>query len=240
MSLWSTCRGEQYRQFVEAAAWRVVEGQHVSSSRDLVDSIEEHDLLENLLEESKPTIVTDKHYLIFTPFRYPPLKYGSRFGSQYEPSIWYGSLDLQTAFSEVAYYRLKFFDDTLANLGFIEIPMTIFNAYLKSDNGVDLTRHPFSDYQDKISNKNNYEYSQALGADMRQSGIEVFIFLSARTRYAGKNIAAFTSAVFNMRNNQYVSTIQNWQCLANKNNIELTRWDVFSKERLVFSKDDFK
>lgn len=240
MSLWNSCEGETHRKKIEVQSWRIVEAQHISSSRDLVDSIEEHDLLEELLEASKPNIVTDKHYLIFTPFRYPPLKYGSRFGRSYEPSLWYGSMDLQTAFSEVAYYRLKFFDDTSANLGFSEIPMTAFNAYLKSNNGIDLTKYPFSDHQDKISNKKSYEYSQALGTDMRQAGIELFIFASARAKYIGKNSVAFTPDVFIKRDNHYVANMQNWQCLTNKNNIEFTRLDILSRERLSFFKEDFE
>ncbi len=246
MRLWNTCAGEKHRTHIETEAWRVVEAQHVSSSRDLVDSIEEHDLLEELLEESKPKIAkiaTNKHYLIFTPFRYPPLKYGSRFGRQYEPSLWYGSMDLQTVFSEVAYYRLKFFDDTTANLGFSEIPITVFSAYLKSSHGIDLTDHPFTDHQDKISSRQSYEYSQALGTDMRQSGIEAFIFASARAsktvKSMGKNIAAFTPEVFIKKDNQYVSNMTNWQCLANKNNIEFTRLDILSRERHSFSSVEF-
>ena len=240
MSLWAICEGNKHRKQIAVESWRVVEAQHISSSRDLVDSREEHDLLEELLEESKPKIAPDKHYLIFTPFRYPPLQYGSRFGRQYEPSLWYGSMDRQTAFSEAAYYRLKFFDDTSANLGFSEIPMTVFNAYLKSNNGIDLTDHPFTNHQDKISSKNSYEYSQVLGTDMRQSGIEVFIFASARTQSIGKNIATFTPNAFANKNNQYVSNIQNWQCLANKNNIEFNRLELLSRERLTFFKKDFE
>lgn len=111
MNLWALCEGETHQKKITAEPWRVVEAQHISSSRDLVDTLEEHDLLEELIEESKPSIAKDKHYLIFSPFRYPPLKYGSRFGSLYEPSLWYGSLELETAFAEVAYYRLQFFRD---------------------------------------------------------------------------------------------------------------------------------
>lgn len=109
MNIWALCEGNQFISSISVEPWRVVEDQHVLSSRDLVDSIEEHDLLEELIEESKPIIEKKKNYLIFTPFRYPPLKYGSRFGSTFEPSLWYGSLQLETAFTEVAYYRLKFF-----------------------------------------------------------------------------------------------------------------------------------
>jgi hypothetical protein len=61
-----------------ASPWRVVETQQDSSTRRLVDSAAEHELLEALLDESKPPVpdgCRGLHYLLFTPFRYPPLLY---------------------------------------------------------------------------------------------------------------------------------------------------------------------
>ena len=169
MSIWSECHGLKFRKVIDLNPWRMVEAQHISSSRDLVDNREEHDLLEKLLENSKPQIANNKHYLIFTPFRYPPLDYGSRFGTTFEPSLWYGSINLYTALAEVAFYRLKFFDDTSANLEYIEIQMTAFQTYIQTEKGIDLTEPPFNKYQDKISNKISYDYSQRLGTEMREA-----------------------------------------------------------------------
>ncbi|WP_133127184.1 RES family NAD+ phosphorylase [Legionella nagasakiensis] len=239
MSLWEDCEGRQYIKTIRAEPWRVVEAQHLLSSRDLVDTREEHDLLEELLEESKPDIKKDKHYLIFTPFRYPPLKYGSRFSHVFEPSLWYGSLELETAFAEVAYYRLQFLNSTAGDLGYIEIPMTAFKACLHTKKGIDLTLKPFMDYQENISNKKTYEVSQPLGAAMRQEGIEAFIFYSARTKASAKNIAAYTPDVFQKKNNHYVNNQQTWVCLASKHVIEFTRLDVFGKECLSFPEHFF-
>src|SRR3989338_8732342 len=115
MTLWSLCEGEKNIEPISVEPWRIVEAQHVLSSRDIVDSAYEHDILEALIEESKPKISTDKSYLIFTPFRYPPLKYCSRFGHVFEPSLWYGSLEVETAFAEVAYYRGLFLNSSEAN-----------------------------------------------------------------------------------------------------------------------------
>jgi hypothetical protein len=240
MSLWQFCCGEKFKKEIEVEPWRVVEAQHVSSSRALIDTREEHDLLEELLEESKPPIVMDRHYLIFTPFRYPPLKYGSRFGRPYEPSLWYGSIELQTAFAEVAYYRLKFFADTEANLEYIELPMTVFKTYIITKNGIDLTKDPFRKHQEKVSNKRSYEYSQPLGTDMREGGIEAIIYASARTRAIRKNVAVYTPEIFIRKNGQYIAKMQNWRCLANKNIIEFTRIEILERERWSFSKDDFE
>lgn len=239
MNLWRQCEGEKYIKAVQAEPWRVVEAQHISSSRDLVDTIEQHDLLEELLEESKPPVSKDKHYLIFSPFRYPPLEYGSRFGNKYEPSLWYGSLELKTAFAEVAYYRLKFFLDCEGDLEYIETPVTTFKCFISAHKGIDLTKFPFKQYTDKISNKITYEYSQPLGSAMRDAGVEAIIFYSARIS-DGKNIAIYTPDIFSQKKGQYISNQQNWICIAKKNLIEFTRLEILKKERLVFPLEFYK
>lgn len=240
MNIWAESEGIRLCESFDLEPWRMVEAQHISSSRDLVESREEHDLLEELLENSKQKIADNKHYLIFTPFRYPPLKYGSRFGNTYEQSLWYGSINLETALAEVAFYRLKFFADTSAELDYIEIPMTAFKAYVKAEKGVDLTSVHFEKYQDKISNKTSYEYSQRLGTEMREANIEVFIFTSARDKMLGKNVAAFTPDVFKMKENQYITDMQNWRCIANKNIIEFTRDEINCRKQHEFSLEEFQ
>jgi hypothetical protein len=240
MSMWSECRGINFRKFLQLEPWRMVESQHNSSSRDLVESREEHEILEELLEKSKPQIANNKHYLIFTPFRYPPLPHGSRFGNVFEPSLWYGSLNLNTAIAEVAFYRFKFFADTLANLEYIEIPMTAFRSYIITENGIDLTELPFKTYQDKISNKSSYEFSQRVGTEMREAKIEAFIFTSARDKNSGKNFAAFTPEVFKMKDMRYINNVQNWRCIANKNVIEFTRDEIMSRKLHEFTKEEFE
>jgi hypothetical protein len=240
MNIWNKCQGIKFCKTLDLNPWRIVEAQHVLSSRDLVESREEHELLESLLEKSKPKCTSFKHYLINTSFRYPPLKYGSRFGYSFEPSLWYGSINLETAFAEVAYYRLKFFNDTEADLGFIELLMTAFKAYIKTAQGIDLTEQPFKTYQDKISNKISYEHSQVLGSEMRKANIEVFIFTSARDLKGGKNVAVFTPEVFKQKNKQYITNMQNWRCIANKKVIEFSRDEVLHRSHQEFVMAQFQ
>src|SRR5436305_1171893 len=81
--------------------------QHRTATRKLVESDAEQHVLESLLEATKPPApeVHRLHYLLSTPFRYPPLPRGSRFESRWAPGVWYGSDALPTALAEVAYYR---------------------------------------------------------------------------------------------------------------------------------------
>jgi len=72
----------------------MVEAQHVTSTRKLVDSDEEQQILEKEIDHVKPTLPDDAefrgiHYLLSTPFRYPPLSHGSRFGTRHERSLWH-------------------------------------------------------------------------------------------------------------------------------------------------------
>ena len=93
----------------------------------LVTVVAEQQLLEQLIEEVKPRVRARTgrlHYLLFTPFRYPPLRHGSRFGARSEPGIWYGSESQRAAFAEVAYYRLLFLEASSANLGALEVELT--------------------------------------------------------------------------------------------------------------------
>ena len=95
-------------------AWRGVEAQHVVSTMRLVDSAAEQDLLEQLLEASKPALPATRqprHYLLLTPFRYRP-HHPSRFRPAHGRGQWYGAEALYAACAEVAYWRRRFILDS--------------------------------------------------------------------------------------------------------------------------------
>ncbi|MGQ0654347.1 MAG: RES domain-containing protein, partial [Betaproteobacteria bacterium] len=62
--------------------WRAVEWQHIAATTKLVDSQAEQEMLEDILEETKPPAPSGMgpmDYLLATPFRYRPPPGGSRF-----------------------------------------------------------------------------------------------------------------------------------------------------------------
>lgn len=75
---------------------------------------------------------------------------------------------------------------------------------------------------------------------MREAKIETFIFTSARDINFSKNVAAFTPEVFEMKENKYITNMQNWRCIANKNVIEFTRDDIKGRTHQEFSKREFE
>jgi hypothetical protein len=181
-----------------------VESQQRISTRQLVDSDAEHELLEALIEGAKP-IVPDEarggglHYLLFSPFRYPPLRHGSRFGRPDEPSLWYGSERLETALCEAAYYRLLLFDGSAADLLPNQVHRSAFQAAVRSGAGVDLCAAPFRAHAEAISSRTAYAASQRLGSEMRAAGVELFRYQSARDPGRGPNLALFTPRAFARR-----------------------------------------
>ncbi|KTD02720.1 RES domain protein [Legionella geestiana] len=234
MNLWQQLQGEAHIRPLSADPWRVVEAQHLSTTRFLVDSMEEHDLLEAMIESSKPAIEPSSDYLIYTPFRYPPLDYGSRFGSAFEPSLWYGSLALKTAFAEVSWYRRLFLAQTSAELGYVETLLTAFQTRLETESGIHLSEPPFHEHREVISAPHTYATSQTLGSAMREAGVEVFSYYSARSEEPAINIAAFTSQVFRRKNGQFIRNQQTWQCIASKDTAEITRISLDGKQRYRF------
>ncbi len=241
-SIWTRCAGASELRGYEAGAWRVVEAQHLVGTRKLVDSAEEQDALEALLDAGKPPLpavegVERLHYLLFTPFRYPPLRYGSRFGTRAERGILYGSERLPTAFAEVAYYRLVFLAGTEAELGPVMTELSAFRAAFGSDSAVDLTAPPFEAWADSISSPVDYAETQALGRDMRADGVTLARYRSARDRRHGVNIAVFSPSAILHRSPRGFET---WLCTTTPERVEMTRKHLLKKGTHCFLREGFE
>jgi hypothetical protein len=216
----------------------VVESQHQVSTRKLVDSADEQALLEQLIDGAKPPDHTGGrlHYLLFTPFRYPPLPHGSRFGRRRERGIWYGSLERRTAFAEVAYYRLLFLEGTHASLGTITTPLTAFRAALRTTRGIALDERPFDAFREVIASPTSYDDTQSLGEAMREAGVEAFTYPSARDANGGVNVAAFLPLVFGRAR---PTSLESWHCAASRERVDVTRGDYFRRETFSFARAQF-
>jgi hypothetical protein len=176
------------------------------------------------------------HYLLFTPFRYPPLPHGSRFGRRTERGIWYGSLDLRTAFAEVSYYRLLFLEGTHAKLGTVTTALTAFTADIRTARGIDLVMTPFDAYRREIASPTSYQSSQALGAAMREEGVEAFRYPSARDAEGGINVAAFVPSVFGKSKPKSLET---WHCSASREAVDVAQGDYFVRRRFEYRRGQF-
>jgi hypothetical protein len=216
----------------------VVEAQHRVSTRKLVDTLEEQSLLEELIERSKPPgpAPPRMHYLLATPFRYPPLAHGSRFGGRDERGIWYGSETLRAAFAEVAYYRLVFLEGTAADLGTLSTPLTAFRARANVRLGVDLVAPPFDAHRAAIASPVTYDESQALGRAMKEAGVHAFRYPSARDEEGGVNVGVLAPEAFGSARPR---AFERWHCTAARERVELVKEAYADPEAFVFLRDAF-
>ena len=220
---------------LECKVFRVAESQQKVATNTLVDTLEEQKLLEDMLDRVKPHIPKNcEHYdyLIYTPFRYPPLKHGSRFGEKIHPSLFYGSLNLDAAFAELAYYRFVYYD------GMMVAPKkkqkvtqhTSFRVDTQTKRGLALTEHPFGQYKSTISDPISYAISQKLGEEMRELDVEVFSYYSARAKNE-VNVGIFTCGAIT---SQKLSVLNHWSCITRKDRVTIRslddRWHNLSFE----------
>lgn len=239
--IWEKCDGKKNITNIRETAWRIVELQEKTSTRKLVDSLTEQKILDTLIEESKPMLLQAYipfHPLLYTPFRYPPLKNGSRFGKKIEPSLWYGSINFETTMAEKAYYQLAFVNASHASFGMVVSPMTLFSVKINILKGIELNEPPFLKYKDQISSPISYENSQFLGRKMRENNIDGFKFISARDLNQGINIGLFNMHSFASKQPNAPS-FQTWQCNTTKTNVEFVKLGSNNDHVFIFNIQDF-
>jgi hypothetical protein len=240
-SIWTECGGRSNAGPLQLSPWRVVESQFVNSTRKLVDSDAEQGLLEELIDGAKPPVPADLaalglHYLLFTPFRHPPLRHGSRFGRKNERGIFYGAREPETCLAEVAYYRFVFLSGTSAQLPMLVTRHTAFQAEVRPALAVDLTRPPFDAHRATISSATRYEATQRLGGEMRSDGVEVALYLSARARAPGVNVAVFSPKAFASKQPY---ALHEWDCITDPEKVEFKRRNLIAPSAFTYPRKDF-
>jgi hypothetical protein len=182
--------------------WRLVEAQHHVSTLKLVDSIAEQEVLEQLIETTKPPLppeCRDLHYLLSTPFRYGAVyPTGSRFRrAGMSEGVFYASETPQTAVAEMAFYRLLFFAES-PNTPWPVNPAeyTAFSAKYATKKAIDLRKGKYGADRTKWMHSTDYSYCQALADSARAAKIEVICYVSVRDPGHGMNLALLTCRAF--------------------------------------------
>lgn len=238
MDIWSLTKGNEQFKPLMASVFRMVESQEQIATLGLVNNIYEQGVLEELIETTKSSnqeMYSNLHYLLKTPFRYPPLKYGSRFGTTFEQGIFYASLSMSTALAETAYYRFVFMlgpETPYPNV--ISSEYTAFSVAIKTNSAILLDQTPFNEYQETLTSPLNYGTTQRLGASMRGDGVEVFRYVSARDKEKGKNIGLFTPKAFCKPKPLHFSQ---WLCQSRLSEIGFL--SIEDNKRFLFKQEDF-
>lgn len=213
-ALWISCEGPKQIKKLSGQLFRLVENQQQVATLSYVDTLAEQAVLEQLLENVKPALpeaTESLHYLLKSPFRYPPLSWGSRFGSVFEPGIFYGACAVTTTLAESAYYRFIFWYsiETAAPKNSLRSQHSLLSVGYSSTKAVALHQPPFSAYSTELTAKTNYLHSQQLGTAMRSAGVELFEYQSARDPNQGICVSLFSPKAFNSTKPDHTSP---WLC----------------------------
>jgi len=152
------------------------------STTALVDTLDEQELLEQLIESAKPALpeaAKGLHWLLFTPFRYPPLPSGSRFRSPVDPGVFYGADEARTACAELGFWRWRFLMDSPELDAIDAKPQTLFSARIETST-VDLRGKPFVRDRARWTDPGDYAACQAFGRIAREAGVGAIRYASVR------------------------------------------------------------
>jgi len=182
----------------EGELWRAVEAQHVVATTALVDTLDEQHTLERLLEEGKPAIplaARRLHWLLFTPFRYPPPPRGSRFRGPADPGVFYGADEIRTACAELGYWRWRHLQDSPALAAMPTKPQTLFRSRVAAT-CVDLRKPPFVRDRAAWTRPDDYADCQQFARVAREVGVGAIRYESVRDPRAGACGAVLSPAAF--------------------------------------------
>jgi hypothetical protein len=178
----------------------MVEAQHVTATLKIVDDAEEHEILESLIEASKPPrpdAVARLDYLLATPFRYPPPVHGSRFRAPGDPGVFYGAFALRTAAAELGYWRWQFKRDSPNLQRLPPVAHTAFRAAIKAAS-IDLREPPLA-ADAALWTAQTYDATQAIARTARSAGVQAIVYESVRDPQKGGCLALLDPVAFAAR-----------------------------------------
>ena len=176
----------------------MVEAQHTASTMKIVDSDDEQNLLESLLEGSKPAQLATTQgldYLLATPFRYYPARSGSRFRAVTDPGVFYGAESVRAASAELGYWRWRFLKDAVDLDKLQPAAHTAFSADVRTQ-VIDLRLPPFSAQAATWSHPTDYSATQALAQVARTAQVGGIQYTSVRDPQAAWCLALLTPQGF--------------------------------------------
>ncbi len=220
-------------EIAELVLWRAVEAQHRVSTMVLVDTLDEQALLEHILDDSKPTLVSEQkslHYLLFTPFRYPPLPHGSRFRAAFDPGVFYGADLVSTACAELGYWRWRLLVDSPALELIQPVQQTLFKTGARG-NMIDLRQPPHVRRRKMWTDPDDYSACQSMARKARNAGVQMIRYQSVRDPKQAGCTALLTHQVFTER---VPSESQSWTLAVFKRHVFWRRDSIFEEESMEF------
>lgn len=199
----------------------------------LVDSLEEQHVLERLLDEAKPPVPPAARrldYLLFTPFRYPPPRGGSRFRGAADPGVFYGADAVRTACAELGYWRWRHLTESPALAAMPQKAQTVFKTRVATP-GVDLRDKPFVRDRATWTDPADYRGCQAFARVAREAPVGLIRYESVRDPEHGGCGAVMTPDAFAKPS---PLDQQTWQLLVSRERVVWQRTHITRKEAFEF------
>jgi len=201
-STWTPAALSSEARTLSGTCWRFVEAQHRVSTLKVVDTVEEQEVLEDLLQNTKPSLppaCEHLHYLLSTPFRYGAVyPTGSRFRrAGLTEGVFYAAEAPHTAVAEIVFYRLLFYAESPRTpwpLNAAEY--TAFSAAFSTKKGIDLTQGKLQRDKALWMHLTDYGLCQGLSDTARLTGIDIIRYTSVRDPRQGPNLALLACRVF--------------------------------------------
>lgn len=180
--------------------WRLIEGQYRVATVRITDTDAEQQLLEQLLEDTKPRVpaaCAHLDYQFWSPFRYGNYPRASRFRrAGPTPGVWYGAEKVLTAVCETVWGAIKFYaaspDTPLPRR---PVAHTAVLADIQTPLAVDLTDPAWAGLG-RWTDPDDYADCLALADTLRGRGAEAIRYRSVRDPGQGANIAVLTCPAF--------------------------------------------
>lgn len=163
--------------------WRVCEGQTKNYAWPLVDDLDELDLLDRILETSKPPMPADvqRHPLLGTPFRYgEQTPKGSRFVRYGAQGALYSAYHPTTCFHEAGHWARQFMQASSGLRDSSCILRRCLFSLLVSGPAIDLMDMPYLADRERWTHPSDYDSTQEIGSHARASGIPLIKYQSVR------------------------------------------------------------
>jgi hypothetical protein len=166
-----------------------------------VDSVHEHDVLERLVDDTKPPFPPECRsldYLLATPFRYAPYPTGSRFRrAGMTEGVFYASEKPATTVAETAFRRLLFFAESPATPWPQDAGQyTAFSVQYVTKKAIDLTRPKYDVNRRLLMHVTDYQHCQAFADIARAAKVEIIRYTSVRDPAGEMIIALLTCRAF--------------------------------------------
>jgi hypothetical protein len=201
-AIWTPAALSSEHRPYRGRGWRFVEAQHKVSTLKLVDDLAEQELLEQIVEETKPAIPPECRgldYLLSTPFRYRPIyPSGSRFRKAgFTKGVFYAAEQEQTAAAEIVFYRYLFHAESPGTPWPKDAAeYSAFSVELATTAAIDLNKPPLNRDEALWCHLTEYAPCQLLDEAAREAGAEIIRYRSVRDPARGANLAVLTCTVF--------------------------------------------